>query len=146
MLICGIESFLAPCRESAECFGGLPDNFTAMLRNATGSATHLRFAIYPPESITTDEDAPAAGGSNCPNLPSTFDTPAHDTGEITLGSFAAPAGGRQSWGEAKCEAGDADCCADGTRVGPAQEPCSGSYRHFSGQDFGSSGDWSWTCP
>ena len=85
-------------------------------------------------------------GDGCPNLPPTFSKSAHDTGEISIGSFAAPAGGRQSWGEAQCEAGDAECCADGTRVGPPEEPCGGSYRHFPGQSFGSSGDWSWVCP
>ena len=108
-------------------------NFTAILRNATGNAAHLHLAIYLPESISTGEDigSPLAG-NDCPNLPPALSKEAHDAGEISLSSFTAPADGRQCWGEAKCKAGNADCCADGTRVGPSEEPCRGS-RHFSGR-------------
>ena len=43
---------------------GFTYNFTAVLRNATGSAAHLRFAIYPPESISTGDDLRAPAGGN----------------------------------------------------------------------------------
>ena len=127
------------CDAVSWSLAGFTYNFTATLRGANGtasqSAAHLRLSIYPPESITT-----AGDGSNGCDLPPGFSGQAHDVGEISLGAFAAAAGGRQSWGESKCSSGvDSACCTDPTRVGPASEPCGGTYRHFPGQDFGSSG-------
>ena len=123
---------------------GFTYNFTATLRDNT-DATHLRIAVYPPDSISTTDDA-GSSGAGC-NLPSEFSEPAHDVGEIALGAFAGPSGGRRSWGDAKCGTGsEPGCCADPTRVGPREAPCDGNYRHFPDQDFGSSGSWVWTCP
>eukprot|EP01052_Picozoa_sp_SAG31_P002655 SAG31_NODE_95_length_25901_cov_24.763700_25_plen_142_part_00 len=70
----------------------------------------------------------------------------HDTGNITVGRFASPSNGRQSWGEYHCAQGHSGCCDEPQHVGPPEAPCDGSYTHFPGQDFGDSGEWLWTCP
>ena len=125
---------------------GFTYNMSATLRGADSAAAHLRLSIYPPESISTADDAGSADSLGC-DLPPEFSEPAHDVGEIPIGSFTGPTGGRQSWGEVNCETGNAPgCCEDPSRVGPPEAPCDGNYRHFPGQDFGPSGSWTWTAP
>eukprot|EP01050_Picozoa_sp_SAG11_P024269 SAG11_NODE_5117_length_1658_cov_7.623477_2_plen_211_part_00 len=139
--------------------GGFTYNLSATLRPAPpeGSgaggevaAAHLRLAIYPPESISSAGDGETAagagqGGGGC-ELPHEFESTAHDVGELTVGTFVGAGVGRQSWGEQHCAAGIEQCCDDGSRVGPPETPCDGSYRHFAGRAFGPQADWQWACP
>ena len=118
----------------------------------SGSAAHLRYAIYPEQAISSAGSATAAAGNleenNC-DLGPEFAEHQNDVGEVKLGTFGAAGGGRDSWGEKYCKAGDASCCDDASRVGPAEAPddaCDGGYRHFPGESFGDSDDWEWTCP
>ena len=125
---------------------GFTYNMSATLRGNASAAAHIRLSVYPPESISTTDDAGNVDSLGC-DLPPKFSEPAHDVGEIKIGSFAGPASGRQSWGAAKCATGNAPgCCEDPTRVGPPEAPCDGNYRHFPGQDFGPGGSWTWTAP
>eukprot|EP01052_Picozoa_sp_SAG31_P009570 SAG31_NODE_505_length_14757_cov_20.172943_15_plen_1119_part_00 len=125
--------------------GGLTYNITVALRNTTGSAAHLGFAIYPVESISVGGVESIGGTANMAGCDLSLHT-ATDTGQVNVGSWVAPPQGRQSWGEIKCSNdGQQDCCADPTQVGPPGTPCSGSYKHFPGQDFPANGTWQWTC-
>eukprot|EP01052_Picozoa_sp_SAG31_P042092 SAG31_NODE_6575_length_1966_cov_3.850027_1_plen_545_part_10 len=128
---------------------GFTYNFTGVLQrsagDATASAVHMQLAVFPPEAIAST-DSNRAGGSDCAELPHDFRRPPHDVGNLTLGRFAAPSGGRQSWGEHHCAEGDSGCCAEPEHVGPPDAPCDGSYTHYPGQDFGDRTEWLWTCP
>eukprot|EP01051_Picozoa_sp_SAG22_P002430 SAG22_NODE_107_length_19899_cov_24.034141_7_plen_1894_part_00 len=124
---------------------GFTYNISATLRNMSGSAVHLRFSVYPPDSIATGgtvgSAAEAMGGCDLLELPK-----AVDTGEISVGSFSAPPAGGQTWGEAKCAEGVQGCCENPTVVGPPEAPCDGNYQHFPGRHAGESDSWAWTCP
>lgn len=124
-------------------------NVTATLRRPAGgeaaSAVRLRLAVFPPESMAASSED-LGRTSDCSQLPQQFRETPHDVGNLTLGTFAAPSGGRQSWGEWHCAQGDRQCCADPSRVGALEEPCEGNYRHYDGQSFGDTAEWHWTCP
>ena len=111
---------------------------SATLCGNTSAAANIRLSVYPPEYmyIGTANDAGNTDSLGC-DLPLEFSEPAQVVGEMPIGSFAGPAGRRQSWGEAKCATGNATgCCEDSTRVGPPEALCDRNYRHFPGQDFG----------
>jgi hypothetical protein len=109
---------------------GITYKFLTTLQS--GSGTHLRLAIYQPDSIGTaaTDSTPAApgtrSGKNCKNTPTGGGGAADDVAEITLGVFGGPADGRQAWGALHG-------CEDATRVGPDDRPCDGPYVHFPGQ-------------
>ena len=139
-----------------EATAGLTYKFNATLQQGGGS--FLRFAIYQPDSMGTAKTGGAApppsaaqGCGDMSDLAPGLCVPRHllagaavadDTTEMKLGSWAGPAGGgRPSWAEVHS-------CPDpaSDRVGPPGQECSGTYRHFPGQEFNPSADWFWTCP
>ena len=128
---------------------GFTYNFTGLLQRVSGgqstSAVHLQLSIFPPDSIASTADGrPQAG--DCADIDVMFQEPEHNIGNLTLGSFAGPLDGRQSWGGYHCAQGDKNCCDDPTRVGPPDARCDGTYRHYAGESFGDSADWLWLCP
>ena len=120
---------------------GLTYQFLAALLAGQQSGTHLRLAIYPDGAVGTASAArgqPGQGDDVCGERPPGAEGGASDdVAEMRLGSFLAPAAGREAWGARHG-------CA--TRVGPPEQPCSGSYRHFPGQSFELGDDFEWTCP
>eukprot|EP01052_Picozoa_sp_SAG31_P028132 SAG31_NODE_2689_length_5243_cov_3.364697_1_plen_540_part_10 len=142
---------------------GMTYAFRAHLKDGS-AATHIRFAIFPPDSIAANAD----GGEVAAEMAAMFDghgSSSHEDGDcelpnlmqqihadpnvvdMKLGRFAAAAGGRLSWGASKCEQeADLQCCEDPTRVGPPEQLCGGSYRHYPGETFDSISEWEWTAP
>ena len=122
---------------------GLTYQFLAELQAGLQSGTHLRLSIFPEDSIGTASTASGQPGQSdevCGEKPPGSEGGASDdVSEIVLGSFLPPADGRQAWG-------GNHGCDDATHVGPPEQPCGGSYRHFPGQTFDASGDFEWTCP
>ena len=94
---------------------GITYNFDTSLRS--GSAAHMRLAIFPPDSIGTASRS--TGGSDVQD-DCTVEQPhggaADDVADIELGDFPGPGNGRQTWGEL-------NNCDDPTRAGPPGEEC-----------------------
>ena len=88
------------------------------------------------------------GGCELPKLLQRVGEPDANVAEMKMGSFEGPAGGRPSWGAHQCqeEGADSRCCEDPSRVGPPEQPCGGTYRHFPGQTFEPTSEWEWTAP
>eukprot|EP01052_Picozoa_sp_SAG31_P039059 SAG31_NODE_5338_length_2600_cov_4.566506_1_plen_411_part_10 len=72
------------------------------------------------------------------NKPSSSTT--DDVTEFRLGRWIAADVGRPSWEEIH------NCQPTSDRIGPPDQPCSGSYRHFPGHSYNDSASWEWTCP
>ena len=169
-------------------------------------ATHLHFAVYPPDSITAGDATAAEAAARLSTMFGAFAScelppigagqgdDSRDAVDMRLGQFKAPAAGRASWGEMHCRDGDQRCCAgppprvprpwtlcqclycicirptyhtrlpyegppgprlrvwargagaDPTRVGAADDPCGGTYRHFPGEKGKRDDAWEWTAP
>eukprot|EP01052_Picozoa_sp_SAG31_P025793 SAG31_NODE_2285_length_6011_cov_5.276556_6_plen_680_part_00 len=139
---------------------GMTYSFQVHLKDGS-DATHIRFSIFPPDSIASkaagsELEAEMAtmfgrGSADGCDVHSLLENVARNDGnvvDIKMGSFAAPADGRQSWGDFMCqqEGAGSRCCEDPTHVGPPSQPCGGTYRHFPGETFDSTAHWEWTAP
>eukprot|EP01051_Picozoa_sp_SAG22_P005321 SAG22_NODE_312_length_12614_cov_4.783540_9_plen_2027_part_00 len=137
---------------------GMTYSFRVHLKDGS-AATHIRLGIYPPDSIAANADCREAaaemaamfgGGGGCelPPLLQRVDGPNPNVVDMKMGSFTGPAGGRPSWGDLKCDQDGAEsrCCEDPTRVGPPEQPCGGTYRHYPGETFAAEEEWEWTAP
>eukprot|EP01051_Picozoa_sp_SAG22_P000238 SAG22_NODE_5_length_41775_cov_111.520971_1_plen_1241_part_00 len=144
---------------------GMTYSFRVHLKDGS-DATHIGFAIFPPDSIASQADGSEAtvdmaamfggggdgGGCELPPLLQRADDPNPNIVDLQMGSFSGPVGGRPSWGDLKCQeqqqvgAESSRCCEEPTRVGPPEQPCGGTYRHFPGQTFDAVQEWEWTAP
>jgi hypothetical protein len=123
----------------------------------SSDATHIRYAIYPPESITSgDSTATEAAAqlstmfgasSGCDvKLLDGAAAAQPDAVEMKLGTFKGPAAESQAWGDVHCSEGDQTCCEEPEAVGPPEAPCDGNYRHYPGETFPATSEWEWTAP
>ena len=95
----------------------------------SSDATHIRYAIYPPDSITSGGSTAteaaaqlstmfgASSGCDVTLLDGAIESQP-DAVEVKLGAFKGPAAGSQAWGDLHCAEGDQTCCAEPQAVGP----------------------------
>jgi hypothetical protein len=122
---------------------GLTYKFSVALQKDQQSGTHLRLAIFPQDSIGTASTGSGQPGQTegvCGEIaPGSEGGASDDVVEMSLGSWVGPSDGRPTWGER-------NDCEDMTHVGPPDQPCDGSYRHFPGQSFDDNDKYEWTAP